>query len=631
VRSLKDEVVQSSVEGVYVEEDEVGGELKENGDRSQFLFNLMPDPVVIVDSKGRFLAVNDRVEEKTGFKRKELLGKNFLKTKIVTAKSKVILMNNLTKRMEGTHPALYEVEALTKDGGKIPVEVNAVKIEYEGKPADLRILRDITERKTVKQTLKESEEKFRNLAEQSPSMIFINKKGKVVYANKKCEEIMGYKKEEFYSPDFNFFSLIAPEFMDMLKLSFSRHMKGEEVAPLEYALITKEGRRIEAILSTKLIRYGGDSAILGTVTDITERRRIEEALKSARQEKVTILNSLMEHVIHQDRTMKILWANQAACESAGLSLDELIGRHCYEIWPKRSTPCPDCPVMKATETGQPQEVEKTTPDGRSWFIRGYPVLDPNGQIAGGIEVTLETTERKRTDEKLRKSEEDLRESLNRLDLILSTMEDGVDIVTYDYVIRYQNKLLKDRFGDLTGKKCYVEYMGLEKPCSFCPMRKAIKYKKTFRAELTAKDGRDYEIISTPLEHPDGHVDALEIVRDITERKKAGMERKHYEERLSVMHRYAQSLNMAENIEEIHTMTLNAVETILGFKHAAFMMIEGKTLRLIARRGYQKSLDISLPLDGVKGVTVKAVRTGKTVLVPDVRKEKLYVDTAEKNL
>ena len=56
---------------------------------------------------------------------------------------------------------------------------------------------------------KESEEKFLTLAEQSPNMIFINKRGRVVYANKKCEEVMGYKREEFYAPDI--FIFITPE------------------------------------------------------------------------------------------------------------------------------------------------------------------------------------------------------------------------------------------------------------------------------------------------------------------------------------------------------------------------------------------------------------------------------------
>lgn len=139
---------------------------------------------------------------------------------------------------------------------------------------------DITERRKMEESVRESEEKFRNLAEQSPNMIFINKKGKVVYANKKAEETMGYKKEEFYSPDFNFLSLIAPEFKDLIKSSFNRHMNGEDVPSIEYKLVTKEGRALDAVLTTKLMRYDGEPAILGTVADITERKQVENALRN---------------------------------------------------------------------------------------------------------------------------------------------------------------------------------------------------------------------------------------------------------------------------------------------------------------------------------------------------------------
>jgi PAS domain S-box-containing protein len=135
------------------------------------------------------------------------------------------------------------------------------------------------------------------------------------------------------------------------------------------------------------------------------RQRIAELEKSeVVLEKEAILNTLVEHVIHEDREMKILWANKSACDSVGLSRKELIGRHCYEIWPKRSDPCPDCPVMKAMETGQHHEVEKMTPDGRVWFIRGYPLQDEKDNIVGGIEFTLEITERKQAEKELQESE-----------------------------------------------------------------------------------------------------------------------------------------------------------------------------------------------------------------------------------
>ena len=129
----------------------------------------------------------------------------------------------------------------------------------------------------------------------------------------------------------------------------------------------------------------------------------EEALRKALLEKDAILNSLVELVTYQDMEMKILWANRAACESADLACEELIGRHCYEVWPQRSEPCPDCPVVGAAETGRAQEVERTTPDGRSWFIRGYPIRDEGGDAVGAVEVTLEITARKQAEEVMHRS------------------------------------------------------------------------------------------------------------------------------------------------------------------------------------------------------------------------------------
>ena len=135
-----------------------------------------------------------------------------------------------------------------------------------------------------------------------------------------------------------------------------------------------------------------------------ERRRTSKVFLASDQKKEAILNSLMEHVVHQDTEMRILWANRAACESVNLPYEEIVGHYCYEIWPKRSDPCSDCPVIKAIEMGQPQVIEKSTPDGRYWFIRGYPLRDRNGDIVGGIEVTLEITELKQAEETVRESE-----------------------------------------------------------------------------------------------------------------------------------------------------------------------------------------------------------------------------------
>ena len=83
-----------------------------------------------------------------------------------------------------------------------------------------------------------------------------------------------------------------------------------------------------------------------------------EELRKSEQEKITILDSLVEHVVYQDREMKILWANRAACESVRMKREDLLGQYCHEVWADRKSPCEDCPVGKAHDTKQPQQVKK---------------------------------------------------------------------------------------------------------------------------------------------------------------------------------------------------------------------------------------------------------------------------------
>jgi PAS domain S-box-containing protein len=144
----------------------------------------------------------------------------------------------------------------------------------------------------------------------------------------------------------------------------------------------------------------GQKLIFCVSRDITERKQAEEALAEAEREKTTILNSLNEIVIFQDLKHRIIWANNAAGESIGVPLEQLVGRYCHKAWSGSNKPCPGCPLEKVLETGQPQAGEITTPDGRIWSVRGYPVRDTNGDIASLVELVLDITERKQMQEQL---------------------------------------------------------------------------------------------------------------------------------------------------------------------------------------------------------------------------------------
>ncbi|MFQ6064122.1 MAG: PAS domain S-box protein, partial [Candidatus Bathyarchaeia archaeon] len=137
--------------------------------------------------------------------------------------------------------------------------------------------------------------------------------------------------------------------------------------------------------------------------------------------------------------------------------------------------------------------------------------------------------------------------------------------------------------------------------------------------VTPKGKRMVEYRSNPIRRGKKVVGIQTFLRDITERAR-------FEERLSALNTYSQQLNMAESMEEIYELTLNAMEKTLGFDHASFMMVEKNTLCVADQRGYPESLSLELPLNGTKGgITVKAAKTLGPVLVPDTRKEREYVE------
>jgi len=173
----------------------------------------------------------------------------------------------------------------------------------------LGIVQDITARRKAQEALRESEEKFRDVAEQSPNMVFIVVRSRVVYANRRCEEVMGYTREELYVPDFDFRNLVDPECQDLVAESFGAHLRRENLPPYEYVLITKDGQRLDAILAAKFIRYGGEAALLITVTDISSRKQVERALRLSRKFLQSTLDSLADNIAILDAEGTILAVN----------------------------------------------------------------------------------------------------------------------------------------------------------------------------------------------------------------------------------------------------------------------------------------------------------------------------------
>jgi PAS domain S-box-containing protein len=278
--------------------------------------------------------------------------------------------------------------------------------ELEQKVKELE--REASERKQAEDALREDKEELEAVFHAVGEGIAIfDKTGRVTKINKRIVEVGGYSEKEVIGKRLAFLKMLPRESIARMLRNFTKLISGERTSHFEVEVYTKAGKKLDVELQGSPLRKKGKIiGMVGVMRDITDQKQMEAVLVESERQKEYILDSLVEHVIHQDMDMRIQWANRAACESAGMSRENLIGRYCYEIWPKRSDPCPDCPVREAITVGQLHETEKSTPDGRAWYMRGYPLRDSSGTIVGGTELTLEITERMQAEKALgRRAEE----------------------------------------------------------------------------------------------------------------------------------------------------------------------------------------------------------------------------------
>jgi len=319
--------------------------------------------------------------------------------------------------------------------------------------------------------------------------------------------------------------------------------------------------------------------------ELDERRHSEEALRKSEQEKAAILDSMVELVAYQDTAHKVLWTNRTAGETVGLMPEQLVGRHCYEIWQQRSEPCVDCPVQKTHETGQPQEGEITSSDGRSWFMRSCPVMDENGNIMGVVETTLETTERRAAEEALRRSEAQKK-------AILDASIDRIRLSDTDMRIIWANETHARELNiapeDIIGQYCHKVFVGKNSPCDKCPAQKALKTGKIehsvlVRPQPEIEGGDKYlDSYAVPIKDEAGDiVHILAITRDITAAKKAEEQTK-------------QSLKEKELLlQEIYHRVKNNMQVISSLLKLQAETIKDERLRALFRDSEHRVRAMSL--------------------------------------
>ncbi|MEM2147916.1 MAG: PAS domain S-box protein [Candidatus Bathyarchaeia archaeon] len=499
---------------------------------------------------------------------------------------------------------------------------------------------DITQHKKTEKALTESERQNRILVEASPDVIYsISLDGKLASLNPAFEKITGWKCEEWIGKPFT--ALIHPDDVTKAMESFQKTLAGEP-EPVELRVISKSGEYlIGEFTSVPMIEDGKIVGELGIARDVTSRKMYEENLQKINTTLQALIQAIPDIVYFKDAERRNLIVNNAFEKLVGLKREKIIGKTDEQIFPPDlAEQCrkSDEEVLKKGVTLRVEEQTADKKRGTRFFETiKVPIRDREGKIAGLIGVSREITERKIVEEKLREREEFFRS-------IAENSSDGIAIVNENQKIVYANDELAKITGYSTSEIVGQDFRKLltEEGKSFFTTRKIHTQAKRqkegrlrlkYELKILRKDGveREIEARVATIRDAQGKMRAIVQVVDITERRKFEEERNRLEKRLSELNNYAKKLNAAKNIKEIYRLSLDAMEKTLGFEYASILMAERNTLNLVARRGYTKVFSLKLPLDGDKGITLKAFKTGRPVNVPDVRKDDAYVKGGEEIL
>jgi PAS domain S-box-containing protein len=273
------------------------------------------------------------------------------------------------------------------------------------------VIQDITARRKSEEALKESEEKFRSIMENSADAIFItDHQGKYVYTNKAVTAMLGFTSKEMKIK--TIIDLSPPnkkdDYFNIFKNIIS---KGKVFTEIE--LLKKDGNLISTDLNAVLLN---DGRVYASCRDITDRKRTEEALNQERRMLRTLIDNLPDPIYVQDNECRKIIANKADVENIGFASEsEVLGKTDLELFPGHIGQRGYADDKKVINTGKPIfDLEEEFISGKGvkrWLLTTkIPLHDKDGNITGLVGIGHDITERKEIVEELIRAKEKAEES-----------------------------------------------------------------------------------------------------------------------------------------------------------------------------------------------------------------------------
>jgi len=507
--------------------------LQESEQRWAATLSSIGDAVIATDMTGNVTFLNPVAEALTGWTLSKAVKKP---TKIVFN-----IINEQTRRevespvsrvlKEGTVCGLVNHTVLIKkDGTEVPIDDSGAPIrDKEGNVTGVvLVFRDITESRKSEETLRESEIKFRTVADFTYDWEYwIAPDGNLVYISPSCERVTGYKAEEFVKNPKLFAEIVHPE--DKIRVgSHFDLIRSKELHDVDFRIIAHNGETRWISHACQAV-YDDTGKWLGrrvSNRDITERKKTGEALRKSEEQYRSLFSNMMDGFAfckmifdEEDRPIDFIYlqVNDAFEKITGLKKELVLGRKVTEAIPGTEKANPELFEIygRVASTCKQEKFEIYFKPLSLWL--SVSVYCPQkGYFAAMFE---DISERK-------KAEQELWRAKNDWERTFDTVPDFVAILDDKHRIVRANRAMAKQLGvtqqQAIGENCYKCVHGTNLPPEFCPHAKTIEDGKEHVAEVFEPRLGGYFIVSTtPLKDEHGRIiGSVHVARNITERKKA---------------------------------------------------------------------------------------------------------------
>ncbi len=386
-----------------IERKKIEEALKASEERYRALVTQTAEAILVIDATTKhILEANPKAQEMLGYTLEELYGMTLYD---LVPHDREGVDSNTSRILEKKTPHyIGERSYRRKDGSLVDIEVSSTLISYDGKEALCSVARDITERKRAEEELKESEERYRAVIEQSIEGIYIFEpdSGRVLESNQAFQELTGYASSELLKMSVYDFIAHSPEDIERNVLRDymeKRRNKGER----KYR--RKDGGVLHVEVSATVIPYSGKEAVCCVVHDITERKETEEKLRKSEERFRSAFENAPIGVALVGLDRRHLRVNRAFCEMLGYSEEELLEKSHPEIIHPEDHEVSSEYLRKALEEGEKSytlERRYIHADGNTvWNLSSVSVIrDSQGNPSHLVCLHQDITERKSLEEKL---------------------------------------------------------------------------------------------------------------------------------------------------------------------------------------------------------------------------------------